>query len=126
MVTDYFVDLELIKKEETADDLGGFVTRYVYLGTFKGLLQRASTAERTIASQLGITEVFTLMTTTTNKGSLGIARNLIIKSKGDGKYALINSDVLQGEGDLKDIIQWTCTSYEMPAGAVVEGEGNDL
>lgn len=121
MVTDYFVDLELIKKEETADDLGGFVTRYVYLGTFKGLLQRASTAERTIASQLGISEVYTLMSTTTNIGNLNIGKGMIIESEGDGKFALIDSFSLKGQGDLSNIIQWTCKSYELPSDAVVEG-----
>ena len=120
MITDYFVDLELIEKTETADGLGGFSTGYSSLGKFKGLLQRASTAERTIASQLGITEAYTLMTTKDDEGSLPIARNLIVK--GNGKYALINSDALEGQGNLKDIIQWTCKSYEIPTNATIEGD----
>jgi hypothetical protein len=121
MITDYFVDLRLIEKTETADDLGGFVTKYIYKGTFKGLLQRASTAERTIASQLGISEVYTLMSTTANIGKLNIDKGMIIESEGDGKFALIDSFSLKGQGDLSNIIQWTCKSYELPSDAVVEG-----
>jgi len=123
MITDYFKELELIRKEESADELGGFATKYVFVGKFKGLLSRASTAERTIAAQLGISEVFTLMTT---DDSLGIKSDMIVVSKSDGKTAIVDSESLKGEGELKDVIQWTCKTYRIPEGTVIEGEGNQL
>lgn len=118
---DYFTDVDIIEKEETSDDLGGYTTRYVLKATIKGLLQRASTSERTIAAQLGVSDVYTFMSDDDNLAGITIDTNTIVRE--ETKVGLISSSMLKGQGDLEDVKQWTANSYKMPDDAIiVEGE----
>ena len=113
-----FKDISIIEKVETQDELGGFMTTYKKINTIKGLLTRASYSERTIASQSTIEEVFTLMTKDKNANIK--KDNVVI---GFGKVAIITSEELESpiqSETMKDIRQWTCKTYPIPRGAVIE------
>ena len=117
MVSDYFYDIDIIEKEETADDLGGFMTRYKKVATIKGILTQSSATERTIASQLGIQYIYTFMTET----PLDIKKDTIVK-KGN-ITAILNSDLMQAEEtseEMSKIYQAHAQSYDLPSGAEIE------
>ena len=117
MVSDYFYDIDMIEKEETADDLGGFITRYKKVATIKGILTQSNATERTIASQLGIQYIYTFMTET----PLDIKKDTIVK-KGN-ITAILNSDLMQGEEtseEMSKIYQAQAKSYDIPSGVEIE------
>lgn len=117
MVSDYFYDIDIIEKEESADDLGGFITHYKKVATIKGILTQSSVAERTIASQLGIQYIYTFMTET----PLDIKKDTIVK-KGN-ITAILNSDLMQGEEtseEMSKIYQAQAKSYDIPSGVIIE------
>jgi hypothetical protein len=116
-LSNYYDDIDIIKKESTSDDLGGFIVQYVKLGTIKGLLQRSSTSERTIAAQLGVSAVYTLMTGKTNALVSEIKPDVIVKSK--SITAIVTSNELDGQGDLSNVAQWQAESYSIPLGTVI-------
>lgn len=117
MISDYFYDIDIIEKEETADDLGGYITRYQKIATIKGILTQSSSSERTIASQLGIQYIYTFATET----PLNIKKDTIVKK--DNITAILNSDLMQGEEtseEMSKIYQAQAKSYEIPSGVVIE------
>lgn len=117
MVSDYFYDIDIIEKEESADDLGGFITRYKKVATIKGILTQSSATERTIASQLGIQYIYTFMTET----PLDIKKDTIVK-KGN-ITAILNSDLMQGEEtseEMSKIYQAQAKSYDIPSEVIIE------
>jgi hypothetical protein len=120
MISDYFEDIDIISKIDTSDDLGGFTTVYKKIGTIKGLLQRSSTSERTIAAQLGVSAVYTLMTFKTEPLCSSIIPNVIAKSK--TITAIVTSIEMDGNPntDMKDIAQWQSESYTLPEGATIQ------
>lgn len=118
-IEDYFTDMEIIEKEETSDDLGGFTTKYVSKGKVKGLLQRASSTERTIAAQLGIKNVYTFMTLKTSISDYTIDSNTLIRDVKSGNVGIIDSSPLEGQKGLENIIQWGAESYAIPEGTVI-------
>ena len=111
MLNEYFTDIEILERVETSDDLGGFTIAYKSKGVVKGLLQRASSQERLIAAQLGISEAFVFMTIPKDNGGIVIHKDDILRV--DDKVARINSEELKGQGDLKDISQWDATTYTL-------------
>lgn len=111
MITKYFYDIIIKRREQEADDLGGMITTYKTIGTVKGLLERSSSTERLIAAQRGVSDVYVFMVDKTNT-SLEIATGDILS--GNNTTAIITSSQLDGQEKseaMKNIAQWTAESY---------------
>jgi hypothetical protein len=122
MISDFYEDVDVIVKEQTSDDLGGFKTQYTKIATVAGLLQRSSTSERTIAAQLGVSSVYTFMTTKNAVVTDRIKQDVILRSK--SITAIVTSDELDGakDTDMADVAQWQAQSYSLPSDVVVVDE----
>lgn len=111
MISDYFTDITIEKKEGSRDGIGGMITAYVTVGTVKGLLQRASSTERMIAAQRNVVDVYTFMTNPA-ENTVEIKTGYIIS---DGMItAIVTSSELKGNPEsetMKDISQWTAEKY---------------
>lgn len=117
MISDFFYDVDIIEKRETADDLGGFTTKYYKVATIKGLLTQSSATERTIASQLGIKYAYTFMTETPDN----IGKDTIVKR--GNLTAILTADLMQGEEtseEMSKIYQAQAESYDIPENVVIE------
>lgn len=122
MIEEYFEDIEVLAIKEGSDELGSYTTYYEKLGTVKGLLQRSSSTERMIAAQKGLSDSYTFMTKPKENNGIVINTDTIVKS--DMIIARINSSELPGQSeseDMKDISQWTASSYVLVEGAEVRG-----
>ena len=113
-----FKPIKVINKQELSDDLGCFLTTYVINQVIDALLARTGTNERTVANQTTTEEVFILVTKN---------KDVIIKPgdivQGDGKTCIVTSFELASpikSQTMKDIRQWSCKSYSIPNGVVIE------
>lgn len=112
MIDEYFKDIKVLEIRQGADELGGYITYYQTIGTIKGILSRSSSMERMIAAQKGLADSYTFMTKPADNKGIEINTNTIVQY-GD-ITARINSSELPGEAEsetMKDISQWTASSY---------------